>query len=165
MLMWYLVLWNAAKELCNVMKIQSLRAPLHLLQLDPHFLQLPKPLKGSYCLRMPSPIFESRVYHTDGPKSNKENISVVDVSCYTIYYIQCHQFSLSCSILPVNGGVVLPTLNVDPTLFVILCKMLEGLQVYSVANIVTHQAIFHPNFKHPRQFSSQVADTRRQGFG
>jgi hypothetical protein len=55
----------------------------------------------------------------------------------------------SCSILIVNRGIVSPTLNVNPTLFVIPCEMFGGLCVYSVAIVVTYHAIFHPSFIHP----------------
>ena len=59
---------------------------------------------------------------------------------------------MSCSILIVNRGVVSNTLNVNPTLFVIPCKLFLGIIDYSVAIIVTYQAIIHPNFNHPSQY-------------
>ena len=40
--------------------------------------------------------------------------------------IQCHQFEMSCSILIVNCGIVSPTLNVNPRLFVVPCNFLGG---------------------------------------
>ena len=45
---------------------------------------------------------------------------------YTKYDIYCHQFFLICSIVIVNRDIVSPTLNVNPTLFVIPCVFLGG---------------------------------------
>ena len=46
---------------------------------------------------------------------------------YTKYGTQCHQLLLSCSILTVNHGVVSPTRNIKPTLFVTPRIYLEEL--------------------------------------
>ena len=52
-----------------------------------------------------------------------------------------------------------PTLNVNPTLFVIPCNFLGGgLYIYKVVVIVTHQVTFHPNFNLRDNISSQLAD-------
>ena len=65
------------------------------------------------------------------------NYGQANIMKYTKHEFQCHQFQLSCSILIVNRGIVSPTLNVKPTLFVILCKEIGGLQIYSVAITIT----------------------------
>ena len=54
---------------------------------------------------------------------------VKDEKCskYTEYDISCHQFYLACSILIANCGIVSPTLNVNPTIFVIPCNFFGGL--------------------------------------
>ena len=54
---------------------------------------------------------------------------------------------MSCSILIIHRGTMSPTLNVNPTLFVVPCNLLRGLCIYNVAIIVNYQVIFHPNFK------------------
>ena len=69
--------------------------------------------------------------------------------CYTKYDNQCHKFEFSCSILIVKHGIVSPTLNVNPTLFVIPCEFFEGLYIFHVAITITYQVIVHPNFNHP----------------
>lgn len=63
-----------------------------------------------------------------------------------LYTYHGSQFLLPCSIPIVKRGVVSPTLNIEPTLFVIPCNFWGRLHVYSVA--VT-QVIIHPDFNHP----------------
>ena len=52
----------------------------------------------------------------------------------------------SCSILIVTCNNVSPTLNGNPTLFVIPCKFLWGLENYSVAITVTYQVVLASKF-------------------
>ena len=63
---------------------------------------------------------------------------------YTKYDMQCHQFLVSCSELIVKRGIVSPTLNVNPPLFVIPCGFFGGLSIYTIAITITHEEIFHP---------------------
>jgi hypothetical protein len=53
---------------------------------------------------------------------------------------------------------VSPTVNVNPTLFVIPCKYSRGLLIYTVAIIVTYQVIFIQFSIIHNNISSQVAD-------
>ena len=56
-----------------------------------------------------------------------------------------------CTILIVNCSVVSPTLNANPTLFIIPFNFLGRLEICNVAITVTYSVIFHPNFNHPCQ--------------
>ena len=66
---------------------------------------------------------------------------VSDMLNYTKYNIECHQFLLSCSILIASFRVVSPTLNINPTSFVIPCNFFGGLHIYSVVVTITYQVI------------------------
>ena len=81
---------------------------------------------------------------------------------------KCHQLLLSCSILIVTCNVVSPTLNVNPTLFIILCEFnfLRGRgYIYIVLQIlytVTYQVIFiqisiiHDNISSPSFWQENI---------
>ena len=56
-------------------------------------------------------------------------------------------------ILIVNHGIVSPTPNVNPTLFVNSCNLFDGDYRFTMLQLlVTHQVIFHPHFNHPWQY-------------
>ena len=94
---------------------------------------------------------------------------------YTKYGIQCHQFELSCSILNVNHSIVSPTLNVNPTLFVIphnfkikiKIKNLRGEGCYRFTMLLIlslTKSLFHPNFNHPGQYFIASCSQEKVGF-
>ena len=60
------------------------------------------------------------------------------------------------NIIIVNYGIMSPTLNVNPILFVIPCKVLRGLWIYCY--LPSGFSFIHDNI------ASQVADKRRWGF-
>jgi hypothetical protein len=81
---------------------------------------------------------------------------------YTKYDIQCHQFSLSCSILIVNRNIVSPMLNVGPQHYLSFLVIFWGdyrfilLQLLSLTMCFLIQIpIIHDNI------SSQVVGKRR----
>ena len=69
------------------------------------------------------------------------------------------------SLIPRNPSVVSPTLNVNPTLFVIPCNFFGRLQIYNVAITITYKV--HPNFNHPWPYfiTSCWHDKRRWDLG
>jgi hypothetical protein len=84
------------------------------------------------------------------------HLHVLDLDLLTIWYytkhdIYHHQFLLSFSILIVNHGVMSPTLNVNPTLFVIRVIFFGRLYIYTYEITIIYQTIFHPILSHPRQ--------------
>ena len=58
-----------------------------------------------------------------------------------------------------------PPLNVNQTLFVILCKGFGGLQVYNIAITITYEVIFIQISIRHVNISSQVVDKRSYNFG
>jgi hypothetical protein len=51
--------------------------------------------------------------------------------------------------VPLKDHIMSPTLSANPTIFVIPCYFLGGLQIYIVANTISFQVDFHPKFNHP----------------
>ena len=45
-----------------------------------------------------------------------------------------------------------PTVNVNPTLYIIPCRNIWTLQTYIIIKIVTYYVVFHPNFNQPWQY-------------
>jgi hypothetical protein len=72
---------------------------------------------------------------------------------------------LSCSIHIVKCGIVSPTLNVNPTLFVVPCKFMGDNRIIVLQSLSLVKQFLIQNSIIYDNISSQVGDKRRHGFG
>jgi hypothetical protein len=98
-----------------------------------------------------------------GPTTVKDVMATYDEPTATLTMVfSVTNSKLSCSILIVTRSVVSPTLNVNPTLFVIPCKFCFGITNLYCCNYYHLPNDFSSKFQSSMTtFSSHVANKRR----